>query len=183
MLYFGKEPWRSTKQLRDLFDLSKIPIPKEYLPQLKIFVVEVAFLKEKEIAMMKSDFKYVAEMMVKIRENKDYQPTEIQLKHHKEFLRLMDALDRDRLRNFVEFMADSDKKEGQEMKGYLDEIEDKAMAKGISEGKIIGAVDILLSYKFDTQTIKSKVIQSYPNLDPKKLDKIIAEQKKENEIS
>ena len=76
VLYFGKEPWRSTKQLRDLFDLSKIPIPKEYLPQLKIFVVEVAFLKEKEIAMMKSDFKYVTEMMVKIRENKDYQPTE-----------------------------------------------------------------------------------------------------------
>ena len=80
------------------------------------------------------------------------------------------------------------------MKGYLDEIEDRAMAKGIargkaeglaqgmSEGKIIGAVDILLSYKFDTQTIKSKVIQSYPNPDPKKLDQIIAEQKKEHEI-
>ena len=81
------------------------------------------------------------------------------------------------------------------MKGYLDEIEDKAMAKGIarrkaeglaqgmSEGKIIGAVDILLSYKFDTQTIKSKVIQSYPNLDPKKLDQIIAVQMKKHEIS
>lgn len=68
------------------------------------------------------------------------------------------------------------------MKGYLDEIEDRAMAKGMSEGKIIGAVDIMLSYKFDTQTIKSKVIQSYPNLDPKKLDQIIAEQKKEHEI-
>lgn len=65
------------------------------------------------------------------------------------------------------------------MKGYLDEIEDRAMAKG----KIIGAVDILLSYKFDTQTIKSKVIQSYPNLDPKKLDQIIAEQMKKHEIS
>ena len=179
MLYFGKEPWRSTKQLRDLFDLSKILIPKEYLPQLKIFVVEVAFLKEKEIAMMKSDFKYVAEMMVKIRENKDYQPTEIQLKHHKEFLRLMDALDRDRLRNFVEFMADSDKKEGQEMKGYLDEIEDKAMAKG----KIIGAVGALLTMDLDSPTIKAKIKQSYPNLDQKKLDQIIAEQKKELGLS
>lgn len=191
VLYFGKEAWRSTKQLRDLFDLSKILIPKEYLPQLKIFVVEVAFLKEKEIAMMKSDFKYVAEMMVKIRENKDYQPTEIQLKHHKEFLRLMDALDRDRLRNFVEFMADSDKKEGQEMKGYLDEIEDKAMAKGISqgiaqglargkaEGKIIGAVGALLTMNLDSLAIKAKIKQSYPNLDQKKLDQIIAEQKKE----
>ena len=177
VLYFGKEPWRSTKQLRDLFDLSKIPIPKEYLPQLKIFVVEVAFLKEKEIAMMKSDFKYVTEMMVKIRENKDYQPTEIQLKHHKEFLRLMDALDRDRLRNFVEFMADSDKKKGQEMKGYLDEIEDKAMAKGISqgiaqglargkaEGKIIGAVGALLTMNLDSLAIKAKIKQSYPDLD------------------
>lgn len=68
------------------------------------------------------------------------------------------------------------------MKGYLDEIEDRAMTKGMSEGKIIGAVDIMLSYKFDTQTIKSKVIQSYPNLDPKKLDQIIAEQKKEHKI-
>ena len=68
------------------------------------------------------------------------------------------------------------------MKGYLDEIEDRGIAKGlaqgIAKGKIMGAVDILLTMNFDIKAIKTKINQSYPNLDPKKLDQIIAEQKK-----
>ena len=65
------------------------------------------------------------------------------------------------------------------MKGYLDEIEDKAMAKG----KIIGAVSALLTMNLDSSAIKAKIEQSYPNLDQKKLDQIIAEQKKELGLS
>lgn len=72
VLYFGKEQWTAPKELADLFDLSKLPVPKEYLPHQKILVIDVVGIDQEEIARMKSDFKYVAEMMVQRRENADY---------------------------------------------------------------------------------------------------------------
>ena len=115
VLYFGKEKWKAPRELADLFDLSKLPVPKKYLPHQRILVVDVAGLGKKEIARMKSDFKYVAEMMVHKRENKDYQPSKVELRHWSEFLRLMDQLDGDYLEKFLETMTKDNKKAGAEM--------------------------------------------------------------------
>lgn len=59
VLYFGTEPWSGPTSLHDMLDLPEEL--KEYVPDYKINLVQVAFLPDETIAQFQSDFQIVAE--------------------------------------------------------------------------------------------------------------------------
>lgn len=59
VLYFGTEPWSGPTSLHDMLDLPGEL--KEYVPDYKINLVQVAFLPDETIAQFQSDFQIVAE--------------------------------------------------------------------------------------------------------------------------
>lgn len=59
VLYFGMEKWDGPKTLHELMNVPEEL--KEYIPDYKIYVVEVAHLTEEQIDSFQSDFKYLAD--------------------------------------------------------------------------------------------------------------------------
>lgn len=59
VLYFGTEPWSGPTSLHDMLDLPDEL--KEYVPDYRINLVQVAFLPDETIAQFQSDFQIVAE--------------------------------------------------------------------------------------------------------------------------
>jgi hypothetical protein len=91
VLYFGTETkWTAPKNLCGCFE-----IPEELKPfvsDYKINVFEIAWLDDKTINMFQSDFKFVAKYFQAKRLNKDYEPSNEELKHADELMKLFTAL-------------------------------------------------------------------------------------------
>jgi len=91
VLYFGTETkWTAPKNLCGCFE-----IPEELNPfvsDYKINVFEIAWLDDKTINMFQSDFKFVAKYFQAKRLNKDYEPSNEELKHADELMKLFTAL-------------------------------------------------------------------------------------------
>lgn len=90
---------------------------------------EIAFLSEEQVAMFKSDFRIVADYFVQIRKNKDYTPTDTQMKHVKEVLQLMSVLTRDhRFEEAADAVMEGD--EPKNMCEVLDKVEQRGKEIG-----------------------------------------------------
>ena len=76
--------------------------------------IEISFLSDEQIAMFRSDFRFVAEFFVKQRTDPGYTPTEIELQHVDEVLKLLSI-----------FAADD---------RFLEQINEKVKVNNISEG-------------------------------------------------
>lgn len=91
VLYFGTETkWTAPKNLCGCFE-----IPEELKPfvsDYKINVFEIAWLDDNTINMFQSDFKFVAKYFQAKRLNKDYEPSNEELKHADELMKLFTAL-------------------------------------------------------------------------------------------
>ena len=91
VLYFGTETkWTAPKNLCGCFE-----IPEELKPfvsDYKINVFEIAWLDDNTINMFQSDFKFVAKYLQAKRLNKDYEPSNEELKHADELMKLFTAL-------------------------------------------------------------------------------------------
>ena len=87
--------------------------------------------------MFKSDFRIVADYFVQIRKNKDYTPTDTQMKHVKEVLQLMSVLTRDhRFEEAADAVMEGD--EPKNMCEVLDKVEQRGKKIGEEIGKEIG---------------------------------------------
>ena len=91
VLYFGTETkWTAPKNLCGCFE-----IPEELKPfvsDYEINVFEIAWLDDNTINMFQSDFKFVAKYFQAKRLNKDYEPSNEELKHADELMKLFTAL-------------------------------------------------------------------------------------------
>lgn len=72
-----------------------VSVPKElkpYFNDYKLNVFEIAWLDDDTVAKFESDFRYVADFFVQMRKNKNYKPSNWQIKHVAAFLDLMTEL-------------------------------------------------------------------------------------------
>ena len=88
VLYFGEVHWEYPKTLKELMN-----IPDEldeFVNDCKIYVFEVAWFSDEQIAKFTSDFKVVANFFAKKRRNKNYIPNDTtEIKHVDETLKLL----------------------------------------------------------------------------------------------
>ena len=135
VLYFGKEHWEK----RSLHERLNIPEKlKSYVSDYRINVFEIAYLKEEQVELFQSDFRFVADYFVQMRKNGDYKPSKETIRHVDETLKLMAVLTQDD--RFLEAQNES----GGSVKNMCEAM-DKAEARGEARGKVMAYTDVGLS--------------------------------------
>lgn len=128
IIYFGEKRWNKPKRLSDCIDIPKKLMP--YVNDYKINVFEIAWLDDETINKFTSDFKFVAKYFQTKRLKIDFVPSNEEIKHVDEILKLFSALTGDK--NFEKIYNELDTK-----KGGIDmcEIVQKFISQGKAEGK------------------------------------------------
>jgi hypothetical protein len=144
VLYFGyKHHWNKAKTLYE-----RVNVPEELTPfvnDYRINLFEIAYLTDEQVAMFKSDFKFVADYYVQMRKNGKYIPSTDEIKHVSELLGMMSALTHDN--RFVESYDKLKGKERVNMCEVLDEVEARGIAIGTEKGIAIGTEKALPKVK------------------------------------
>ena len=127
VLYFGYEHhWTAPTHLLDCF-----PVPdrlKPFINDYPIHVFEIAFLDRETVDKFTSDFWFVADFFWQLRNNGTYVPSPEQITHVQAVLQAMSALTGDK--RFTELWEAEDRREGNTMLEYLDQLIAKGEAKG-----------------------------------------------------
>ncbi len=169
ILYFGVKHWKYPKNLKSVID-----IPEEldeFVNDYKIHVCEVAWLEEETVAKFKSDFYIVADYFVQMRKNKEYKPTERQIKHVDALLKAMAVFTRDN--RFVEATYNyKEKREVGNMCEALDIVENRGIEKGIEKG-IRALISSLKELEISEEQIIKKVSEKF-EITPEKVEKYLS---------
>lgn len=137
VLYFGTTHWNKPTTIYGCVEDNLNDDMKPFVNDFKINLFEIAFLTEEQTKMFKSDFRIVADYFVQIRKNKDYIPTDTQMKHVKEILQLMSVLTQDnRFEEAANVVEEGD--EPKNMCEVLDKVEQRGKKIGEEIGKKIG---------------------------------------------
>ena len=91
VLYFGTTPWKGPRTLRECFP-ELPPELAQFLPDYRVWVVEVAFLAPEQLQRLKSDFRFIADYLVQTRQTGRYEPSDAEIRHVDETLKLMSAV-------------------------------------------------------------------------------------------
>ena len=133
VLYFGLTPWNSGKSLYDAIDIQDVWKP--YVSNYQINVFEIAFLDPEVVKKFKSDFRHVADYFVQKRVDDNYIPSDEQLKHVDETLKLLSVLTGDG--RFEDFINEKNCYEGGvSMCDVLDRVEARGEARGEVRGEV-----------------------------------------------
>lgn len=121
-------------------DCFKVPEDlKPYVNDYKVNVFEIAWLEPETVKKFKSDFRIVADYFVRMRINKDYEPSRETIRHVHEVLQLMSVLTKDR--RFADIQVPLNVAEGgTSMCEVLDKIENRGIATGLARGREEGLV-------------------------------------------
>ena len=101
---------------------------KPYVSDYNINVFEIAWLRNKQVELFKSDFKIVADYFVQMRTNKDYKPSPQKIRHVHEVVQFMAIFTKDN--SFEEFQNLYVKGEEITMTELLDKVEARGEARG-----------------------------------------------------
>ncbi len=138
VLYFGTKHWNYERNLLGVLD-----VPEKFRPYVSDYemknLFEIAFLTPEQVQMFHSDFKHVADYFVQKRMNDDYKPSDEQLRHVDEILKLMSVLTGDT--RFEEVIRELSGKGGTSMCTVLDKIENKGREEGRQEGRQEGRLE------------------------------------------
>ena len=132
VLYFGTEKkWTAPKNLLGCF---KVPDElKPFVSDYKINVFNIAWLSKETVDMFQSDFKFVAQYFRAKRLNKNYIPTEEEIKHADELFKMFTALTGDKFFEMAYNEVISNKKGGITMcdivQGFVQEGRDQGKAE------------------------------------------------------
>ena len=138
VLYFGKEKWKAPKSIKEYFNDIQ-PELKPYLSDYKINLFQISFLTKKQVAMFKSDFRFVADYFVQIRKNNSYKPPQEMVKHVYEVLELMAALSGNN--EFEESLSKFQGVENKKMDFVLGNMIKKSMEQGMEQGMEKGKIN------------------------------------------
>lgn len=144
ILHFGEKRWSSPLSIKEYF---KIPDElEEYVSDYKINVFDIAFLSDEQVAMFKSDFRYVAEYFVESRKQKEglepkFKNSLDHIKHVEEFVELMNAMTNSK--QFSDLPIILNERGGETMWTYLfDDARKEGKEQG--ENKMAKLIGILL---------------------------------------
>lgn len=87
VLHFGKERWEHPKNLKEVIHVPKVL--DAYVNDYKMHVFEIAWLTDEQVNMFQSDFRIVAEYFTQTRKNDYYVPSEQEIRHVDEVLKLL----------------------------------------------------------------------------------------------
>lgn len=135
VLYFGyNKPWTEPVTLHECLILPEQLKP--FVNDYKMNLFQIAYLSPEQVQQFQSDFRWIADYFVQMRQNHTYQAPSAVIHHVHEFLQLMSVLTQD-IR--FEQVYNSNMEGGHTtMCEILDQIEgrgiEKGMALGLSEG-------------------------------------------------
>lgn len=130
VLYFGKTHWNKPRTIKEMF--SDLPSEIEpYISDYKINVVEVSYLEPETVAKFQSDFRIVADYFAQTRKNEDYTPSDAEIRHVDEVLKLMAVLTGD---DRFERGINEIREEGGPV--TMCEVLDRVEKKGIEKGRL-----------------------------------------------
>ena len=135
VLYFGyKKRWNKGKTLLESLKVSEELKP--FVNDYKLNLFEIAFLEDDTLRKFKSDFRIIADYCVQMRKRGEFIPTRKSIKHPRELLEAMSAFTNDKRYNEGwELFSESETVEGINMCEFLDKLEARGRAEGISEGR------------------------------------------------
>ena len=141
VLYFGSTRWTEKKTLKESVQI--LPELEPFVNDYKINLFEISFLSDEQVAMFRSDFRFVAEFFVKQRTDPGYTPTKIEIRHVDEMLKLLSVFSGDeRFLDFVNKQAEEEKGEKKIMSSaVLDFREARGEARGEAKGKAEGKAE------------------------------------------
>lgn len=87
VLHFGKERWEHPKNLKEVIRVPEVL--NQYVNDYKIHVFEISWLTDEQVEKFQSDFRIVAEYFTQIRKNDEYKPSEQEIRHVDEVLKLL----------------------------------------------------------------------------------------------
>lgn len=125
ILHFGMGHWNQPKNLKKI-----VKVPDEldsYVNDYKIHVFEIAWLTDEQVAMFKSDFRVVAEYFTQMRKNKKYVPSDYEVKHVDEVLKLLSVFGESER---FEKLAKSRKKKGGKKRMTIGEMFEQMFVEG-----------------------------------------------------
>ena len=137
VLYFGSTRWTEKRTLKESIQIR--PELEPFVNDYKINLFEISYLSDEQIALFRSDFRFVAEFFVKQRTDPGYTPTEIELQHVDEVLKLLSvfAVDDRFLEQINEQVKENNISEGGKKtmsSAVLDFREARGMEKGLEKG-------------------------------------------------
>ena len=145
VLYFGQKKWNASRQLEDLFDLKNYSELREYMPKLKIKVVDVAHMEEAELEKLKSDFKHVAQYLTKRSRNEAYEPEELAFQHFDDFMDLISELDHEGVDEFQEWVeANGSDEVKDKMMNFIDRAKAEGRAEERTEARKEGLANLII---------------------------------------
>ena len=135
VLYFGEDHWNKHRSLLDC-----LAVPEElrpYVNDYKINVFEIAWLEPETVAKFRSDFRIVADYFVRMRRDKQYEPSRETIRHVHEVLQLMAELTKDRRFAAIQ-LPPGTAEGGTNMCEVLDRYWNNGVAKGMEKGLAAG---------------------------------------------
>ncbi|MBO6090245.1 MAG: Rpn family recombination-promoting nuclease/putative transposase [Lachnospiraceae bacterium] len=132
VLYFGTKPWSAGKSLYEVLEIPEDL--KKYVNDYTINLVEVAFLEQEQIDLLQSDFKILADFLVKKRKDDDFIPN-YPAKHIDVLLKMMDLLSKDKC--YLEILEELKETHDLEKEKEINmcEVYDKIFQKGVQQEK------------------------------------------------
>lgn len=156
ILYFGKARWNQPKTLKGVLDIP--PILENYINDYKIHVFEISWLTDEQVGLFQSDFRAVAEFFTQIRKNDEYKPTDMELKHVDEVLKLLAVFGE--ADKFAELVSSGASKEVKTMCQAIDRIEQNGIEKGIEKG-IISLVEAMQELGQSNEAILHMIMEKF----------------------
>ena len=142
VLYYGTDKrWNAPINL-----FERLNVPEEFRPfvnDVHVNVIELAWLTDEQADMFTGDFRLVVDFLRHSRTGDEYLPTEAEIKHVDEILKLMRVMTGDRRFENVQNTAQNEKGERIMVKSYFDVVEKRGIEKGRAEGKAEGRITAL----------------------------------------
>ena len=157
VLYFGYDNhWNDPLTLHEAIDIPDFLKP--FVPDIRINLFEIAYMSPEQVQSFRSDFRIVADYFVQKRMNNDYVPPKDRITHIEAVLQLLSVMANDRrFEDIYESATQDERKEIRNMCDVLDRVE----MRGVEQGKIIGAVEMLRDMGIDDHSIVEKLMDKY----------------------
>ena len=134
VLYFGKARWKKPLSLKECLKVPEKLHP--YVNDYRINLFEIAWLEDRQVNLFQSDFRAVADFFVQMRKNGEYQPSEMELQHVDEVLKLLSVMSGDS--RFEEAINEPKESRGISMRKALDKTLNREKELGRKEGRMEG---------------------------------------------
>lgn len=136
VLYLGhKRSWNGPLTLKERLDI--LPALEPYVSDYRMNLYQIAWMSHEEVnRRFHGDFWVFADYLVQVRENREYHPSRQTLRHKREIVMLLNAMERDNRYEtaYNDLMLDPIKsKEDWNMCDVLDKVENRGVERGIQQ--------------------------------------------------